>query len=948
MINMNLSALVEALDPDCREALEEAAGACLSRGGHEIGVEDYFEKLLPLPGMQDILVQFERSPDRLRELLEQGRRKNERASSRPVFSTLLIEFLQEAYLLNSLELRQEQMNVGALVLALLMNPVRYGLMPFYRELEPIPADALRRLLEGLAAETSGRPGAQPGGAGKGESYLQKYATDFTEEARSGKIDPVFARGPEIRQMVDILTRRRKNNPILVGDPGVGKTAVVEGLALRVAEGHVPDALKGVRIVGLDMGRLSAGASVKGEFEKRLKGVIDEVKASPVPTILFIDEAHTLVGSGNSAGSGDGANLLKPALARGELRTVAATTWSEYKKYFEKDAALARRFQLVKLDEPSLEETVTILRGIVPHYEKTHRVYVRDDSVIRTAELASRYISGRQLPDKAIDVLDTACARVRVSLGAKPPVLESMEEELGAVRRELDALERDHCHGVVADGRQSGDNGSGCGSPASMGRHASLQGSYDALQKKVVEITARWNKEKALVEEIVRLRTGEELAAVPADGPSGEPGEAFVNGNTGPVEDALETASESGSVKMGVPEAANGATLANLLANLAAVQGDQPMVFHEVSPSLVTGIVSEWTGVPMEKLTGGGEAATLAQFGQKLRQRIRGQEHALAAIEKSVLASQVGLENPDTPTGIFLLVGPSGVGKTETALAIADELFGGERFLISINMSEFQEKHTVSRLIGSPPGYVGYGEGGRLTEAVRRQPYSAILFDEVEKAHPDVLNLFYQVFDKGVLADGEGRDIDFRNTLIFMTSNLGSDIVTAMCEGDQAPESALLNEALRPALMQFFRPALLGRMTVVPYTTINPQILKELVGMKLDRVSQRLAQRHNIALSWSPEVVDNIAASCSAVDTGARNIDHIINASLLPGIATALLGGLDKDRGLSNALHIGLDSAGFTYGYGVPGGSNEQGGDMGLPTAIKPGSQKRRSQPDLGR
>ena len=913
MINMNLSALVEALEPSCREALEEAAGACLSRGGHEIGVEDYFEKLLPLPGMQDILVQFERSPDRLRELLEQGRRKNERASSRPVFSTLLIEFLQESYLLNSLELRQEHMNVGALVLALLMNPVRYGLMPFYRELEPIPADALRRLLEGLAGNgSSGKPAAQSGAGGKGESYLQKYATDFTEEARAGKIDPVFARGPEIRQMVDILTRRRKNNPILVGDPGVGKTAVVEGLALRVAEGHVPDALKGVRIVGLDMGRLSAGASVKGEFEKRLKGVIDEVKASPVPTILFIDEAHTLVGSGNTAGSGDGANLLKPALARGELRTVAATTWSEYKKYFEKDAALARRFQLVKLDEPSLEETVTILRGIVPHYEKTHRVYVRDDSVIRTAELASRYISGRQLPDKAIDVLDTACARVRVSLGAKPPILESMEEELGAVQRELTALERDHCQGVMA----GTETGAACDNPARMARHAALQGSYAALKKNVEEITIRWNKEKALVEAIIRLRTGEGPSKEvteggKASGPAGEVSQDKESQDTtGPeaiIPDAMSGVNPQDSV--------TGSSLANLLASLAAIQGDRPMVFHEVSPSLVTGIVSEWTGVPMEKLTGGGEAAMLAQFGQRLRQRIRGQEPALAAIEKSVLASQVGLENPDTPTGIFLLVGPSGVGKTETALAIADELFGGERFLISINMSEFQEKHTVSRLIGSPPGYVGYGEGGRLTEAVRRQPYSAILFDEVEKAHPDVLNLFYQVFDKGVLADGEGRDIDFRNTLIFMTSNLGSDIVTAMCEGEQVPEAALLNEALRPALMQFFRPALLGRMTVVPYTTINPKILKELVGMKLARVSQRLAQRHNIVLSWSPEVVDNIAASCSAVDTGARNIDHIINASLLPGIATALLGGLDKDRGPSSALRIGLDSGVFTYSYG---------------------------------
>jgi type VI secretion system protein VasG len=773
MITMNLSSLVAALDETCRQALEEAAGACVSRGGCEIGIEDFVEKLLPTREMLDILTQFERDPEEMRRLLASARRQ-EKSASRPVFSPLLIGFLQEAYLLASLELRQERVGVGELVLAMLLNPARYGAMPFYQELGKIPGDSLRRLLEGLQ---DGRGGSFRGAAQAGpQGFLDRYATDFTADARAGRTDPVFARGAEIRQMVDILTRRRKNNPILVGDPGVGKTAVVEGLALRVVEGLVPDALEGVRIGGLDMGRLQAGASVKGEFEKRLKGVIDEVKASPVPTILFIDEAHTLVGAGNTPGAGDGANLLKPALARGEMRTIAATTWSEYKKYFEKDAALARRFQLVKLDEPSLEETVTILRGIVPHYEKNHNVYVRDDAVLCTAELSCRYISGRQLPDKAIDVLDTACARVRVNLGAKPVDLEAMEEELASVRRELDALERDR----VTCGLGGADL-------PDIDRHAALRGRLGALSRDMDALAGRWERERNLADSILKLRNTE-----------GERDEA---------------------------------ALRALVEELRAEQAEGPLVFHEVTPDLVRSIVSEWTGIPVSKLGGGGSGA-LGGLRDGLRRRVRGQDHALDTIERAVLAAQVGLNSASKPTGIFLLVGPSGVGKTETALAVADVLFGGERMLVCINMSEFQEKHTVSRLIGSPPGYVGFGEGGRLTEAVRRQPYCAVLFDEVEKAHPEVLNLFYQIFDKGVLADGEGREVDFRNCVIFMTSNIGGDIVSALCEGDENPEPEVLKEALRPALLRHFQPALLGRMTVVPYTSLRGETLKELVEMKL--------------------------------------------------------------------------------------------------------------------
>jgi type VI secretion system protein VasG len=674
----------------------------------------------------------------------------------------------------------------------------------------------------------------------------------------------------------------------VGDPGVGKTAVVEGLALRIVDGNVPDALAGVKVIGLDMGRLLAGAGVKGEFEKRLKGIIDEVNGSPTPIILFIDEAHTLVGSGNATGGDDAANMLKPALARGELRTIAATTWSEYKKYFEKDAALARRFQLVKLDEPSLSETVTILRGIVPHYEKVHQVYIRDDAVVQTAELSTRYISGRYQPDKAIDVLDTACARVRVSLGAKPARLEYREEELAAIRRELTALERDGRQGL-SDEKKA----------VSAARHAVLQGEAAAVKEKIQGLRQRWEQENALVREILSLRAAQDSAAEQIASTDAPP--------SGNVEEVDEHQTR-GVAKRETCDR----NITKLRTELRTIQGEDPLVFFEVTPRLVASIVAEWTGIPLEKI--GEEAAgKLTRFGDRLRARIKGQEFALQNLEKAVLTSRTGMNSPGAPTAIFLLVGPSGTGKTETALTVADELYGGERAIISINMSEFQEKHTISRLIGSPPGYVGYGEGGRLTEAVRRQPYSVILFDEVEKAHPEVLNLFYQMFDKGVLADGEGREIDFRNTMIFLTSNLGSDIVTAMCEGGETPDPSLLKEALHPMLTQFFKPALLGRMTVIPYMTINPETMRELATLKLSRVAERLMARHHITLAWNEQVADSIAASCTAVDTGARNIDHIINSTLLPGIASVLLSSLSENVTIST-LHIGLDTARgcFTY------------------------------------
>ncbi|MDR2300802.1 MAG: type VI secretion system ATPase TssH [Deltaproteobacteria bacterium] len=870
MLNMNLGSLVAALDETARVALEGAAESCVGRGGQEIGIEDYFEKIQLTGTFQDVCRQFEINLENVRELLEKGRKRAGKYTGRPVFSVLLVEFLQESYLLATLELGAGQIDVGVLVLALLSNPLRYSAMPFYQELAKISPEKLRSLWAGRLEESSPKT-THPGGGG---GFLAQFTIDFTQEAKDGLIDPVFARGPEIRQVVDILTRRRKNNPMLVGDPGVGKTAVAEGLALKIALNDVPEALSNVRLIGLDLGRLAAGASVKGEFERRLKGVIDEVKASPIPIVLFIDEAHTLIGSGNAPGLGDGANLLKPALARGDLRTLAATTWSEYKKYFEKDAALARRFQLVKLDEPSPKETVTILRGLLASYEKSHGVYVKDDALIQIAELSDRFISGRYLPDKAIDVLDTVCARVKVSLGAKPGALEALEEELAAAKRALGALERDALYGPQDFQSPSHKEETLPG----------LRAKIAALTKAQDELDGRWRKELDLAREIIKLRT--QMAGNESD---------------------RAQLSQSPEPPLG-PGFDPKAKIMELREKLMALGADEPLVFYEVDVPLVTELISEWTGVPREKLLG--QARGVEDFGKRLRKRIRGQEMAVRTIEKAVMTVFSGLENPDAPNGVFLLVGPSGVGKTETALAVAEELFGGERFLISVNMSEFQEKHTASRLIGSPPGYVGYGEGGRLTEAVRRQPYSAVLFDEVEKAHPDILNLFYQIFDKGVLADGEGREVDFKNSMIFMTSNLGGEVITALYE-DGEPSEKVLGEALRPILNQFFRPALLGRLTVVPYAPIAKEVLRELVEIRFLAIKDRFFQRRGLTLNWTPTVIESVAQSCVAVESGARNIDMVLNKTLLPNLSVFALSGLNDG---AREVEIDLDKTAGTFSF----------------------------------
>ena len=856
MINVDLQQLVQALDAETKRDLEGAAERCVIRGGNKILVEDLLLGLLERADglLKRALLDAEVDAGTLAQALQP---RGERSESRnPVFSTELVQWLQDALLVASLELGHSQIDQAALILALLRNPLRYAGSHYQPLLARLDAERLRDFaLSQQPQGSTGRPAAS------GESNLARFTHSFTQQARDGTLDPVLCRDSAIRQMIDILARRRKNNPIVVGEAGVGKTAIVEGLALRIAAGEVPVALKGVELLCLDLGLLQAGASVKGEFERRLQGVIDEVKGSSKPIILFIDEAHTLIGAGGQAGSGDAANLLKPALARGELRTIAATTWSEYKKYFEKDPALARRFQPVQLHEPSVSEAVTILRGLAPVYEKSHGIYLRDDAVTAAAELSARYLAGRQLPDKAVDVLDTACARVRISLAAAPEALERLRGEVAEGERQREAMRRDLAAGLPVDA-------------AALDR---LEQRLIAAGAESEQLETCWANQRQLAERLLDLRKRTAEARRDAN----EDGEA-------PLLDELE------------------AELRAVQAALAAAQAEQRLVSHEVCPRLVAEVISHWTGVPLAQLARE-HNAQVANFAADLRARVRGQEQAVKALDRAMRAAAAGLNKPDAPLGVFLLVGPSGVGKTETALALADLLYGGERFLTVINMSEFQEKHSISRLIGAPPGYVGYGEGGMLTEAVRQKPYSVILLDEVEKADPDVMNVFYQIFDKGVANDGEGREINFRNTLILMTSNLASERIASFCAAGQRPTAEDLELAIRPQLSQYFKPALLGRMRVVPYYPIAGEVLDELIMLKLARFGERL-QRRQLQFSHCPALVMHLAERCSDSDSGARLIDHLIEQHLQPLVVDRLLDAMANGEPLQR-VHATLDGEG---------------------------------------
>ncbi|OCX20434.1 type VI secretion system ATPase TssH [Pseudomonas graminis] len=849
MSNINLQQLIQALDAESRRDLEHAAERCVGRGGSKVLVEDLLLCLLERPqgllsrALQDAGVDAGELGAALQMRMEHS------ASRSPVFAPELVQWLQDALLVANLELGQTQVEQGALILALLRNPMRYAGSRYQALLARLNIERLKAFaLSQKAHSDAGNRDAA------GESLLTRFTHNLTQQARDGRLDPVLCRDDAIRQMVDILARRRKNNPIVVGDAGVGKTAIVEGLASRIVAGEVPQAIKDVELLSLDMGLLQAGASVKGEFERRLKGVIDEVKASPKPIILFIDEAHTLIGAGGEAGGSDAANLLKPALARGELRTIAATTWTEYKKYIEKDPALARRFQPVRLHEPTINEAVTILRGLAHVYERSHGIYLRDDAVVAAAELSARYLAGRQLPDKAVDVLDTACARVRISLAAAPQRLERLRNELAEGSRQRQALRRDAEAGLLID------------HPALD----ALENRLRAADEERLALESLWLEQKGLAERLLELR--QRMAqAVDVDEPH-------------TVED-LQAARDE------------------IHLALTQAQARERLVSFEVCPRLVAEVISAWTGVPLAQLARE-HNAKIASFSRDLSARIRGQEHAVHALDRSMRATAAGLNKPDAPVGVFLLVGPSGVGKTETALALADLLYGGERFITTINMSEFQEKHTVSRLIGAPPGYVGYGEGGMLTEAVRQRPYSVVLLDEVEKADPDVLNLFYQIFDKGVANDGEGREINFRNTLILMTSNLGSDLISDLCADGARPAAQVLEDTICPVLASHFKPALLARMRVVPYYPVSGSVLRELIEVKLGRLGERL-NRRQLAFTFSEALVDHLVERCSQSDSGARLIDHLLELHVLPQVADRLLDAMAAGQRLTS-VHATVD------------------------------------------
>ncbi|RMR00884.1 putative ClpB protein [Pseudomonas savastanoi pv. glycinea] len=860
MINVDLQQLIQALDADTRRDLEAGAERCVARGGSKILVEDLLLALLERPHSLLSRALMDAEVD-CGELVAALQPKCEDSASRnPVFAPELVQWLQDSLLVATLELGQSQVDQAALILALLRNPIRYAGSRYYALLGRLDGERLRDFAlsekpDSISASKFSRD----------ESLLNRFTHNLTQQARDGKLDPVLCRDDAIRQIVDILARRRKNNPIVVGEAGVGKTAVVEGLALRIASGEVPQALEGVELLSLDMGLLQAGASVKGEFERRLKGVIDEVKASPAPVILFIDEAHTLIGAGGQAGGSDAANLLKPALARGELRTIAATTWVEYKKYFEKDPALARRFQPVKLHEPTVSDAVTILRGLAPIYERSHGIYLRDDAVVAAAELSARYLSGRQLPDKAVDVLDTACARVRISLAAAPESLERLRGQLAEGAREQKALSRDMDAGLAVD----------------IKALDSLGVSLGQKQSQLLELEQRWLEQQQLAARLLELRKQRALACT--------------------LDDDSERVTDATAVERSLDEL--DVQLLETQQALTKAQSVERLVSHEVCPRLVAEVVSAWTGVPLAQMARE-HNAKVTSFADDLRQRIRGQEQAVQALDRAMRATAAGLNKPDAPAGVFLLVGPSGVGKTETGLALADLLYGGERFVTTINMSEFQEKHTVSRLIGAPPGYVGYGEGGMLTEAVRQKPYSVVLLDEVEKADPDVLNLFYQIFDKGIANDGEGREIDFRNTLILMTSNLGSERIDALCMNGNRPCAEQLEESIRPVLSKHFKPALLARMRVVPYYPVGGSVMRELVELKLQRLSERLSSR-GLVLTSSSELLDHLANRSVQGESGARLIDHLIELHVMPLIADRLLTAMAEGQPVSQ-IHATLD------------------------------------------
>jgi len=885
---LDLKNLIGKLNPQCQRALEGAAGLCLSRTNYNVEIEHWLIKLLEQPGndLHLLLRHFGVDEGRLLADLSKAVDRLKTGNSRsPLLSPEVCLLTKEAWLLSSVDQGLSKVRSAWLLAALVgeesLARRTLSISDEFRRISPeqLARDAatiLDRSIETAMTAPDGEPAdgqAAPAAAGgsTGTPSLDQFTIDLTARARAGKIDPVLGRDAEIRQLIDILTRRRQNNPILTGEAGVGKTAVVEGFAQRIAQGDVPESLKAVVLRTLDLGLLQAGAGVKGEFENRLKSVIDEVKKSPVPIILFIDEAHTLIGAGGQAGQGDAANLLKPALARGELRTIAATTWAEYKKYFEKDAALARRFQVVKVEEPAEEIAVRMIRGLVATLESHHGVPILDEAVVESVRLSHRYIPGRQLPDKAVSLIDTAAARVAVSQAATPAALEDCQRQLDAIATALRILQRE-----VEAGADHAE------------RIGELQSQAETLSARREALDTRWKAESKLVGEIRETRRRLTPETPPA-APAGEPTLPSTPEERDRLRERMKT----------------------LEAELAAIQGEEPLLHACVDGQAVAAVVSSWTGIPVGKMLTN-EIRGILDLQQRLEERVVGQSHALDRIAQRIRTSRAGLTDPKRPIGVFMLAGSSGVGKTETALALADLLYGGEQNMTVINMSEFKEEHKVSLLMGAPPGYVGYGEGGVLTEAVRRRPYSVILLDEMEKAHPGVQDIFYQVFDKGAMKDGEGRDIDFKNTVIIMTSNAGTDMVMKLCaDPETRPDADKLGEAIRPELLKVFKPAFLGRVTVIPYFPLADDVLRGICELKLAAIRRRVEANYKARFSYTPEVVATVVSRCHEVDSGARNIDHILTGSMLPELSSRLLARMAEGVPVTD-VKIVIENGGIGY------------------------------------
>ncbi|MES2183310.1 MAG: type VI secretion system ATPase TssH [Pseudomonadota bacterium] len=914
-MQIDIRTLLGRLDTECKSAMEKAAELCVQQTHYNVEIEHMLTRLLEA-GTQDfaaVLDRFDVSADALQGQLQKSLDGFKRGNGRtPALSPEFVPLFQEAWLLSSMLLGQQQIRPGTLLLALLeVDSLRGRLLDAAPALLKIPRATLHDELAGLLAGTpeSGTPAAQvvpgvpsmadggtkPAGApagpqmptgrrgGSATPNLDQFTVDVTELARQGAIDPIRGRDGEIRQIIDVLLRRRQNNPILTGEAGVGKTAVVEGFAQRIVQGDVPPALRKVSVRSLDLALLQAGAGVKGEFENRLKSVISEVKASPVPIILFIDEAHQLIGAGGAEGQGDAANLLKPALARGELRTIAATTWAEYKKYVERDPALARRFQVVKVDEPSEEVAIDMLRGMVATLEKHHGVEILDDAVREAVKLSHRYITGRQLPDKAISVLDTACARVAIAQSGVPEELESVGRDIASAESQMRVLRHEAATGK--DQAQAIE---------------ALTTQLAASRERQKHLSEKLTDEKRAVDEIVALR---KRITASLDAPA-------------PAMPSVPQASPGVAADDDAGEENLADHLRRLEKGLEAVQSDEPMVPVCVDASAVAGVISGWTGIPVGRMLAD-ELHVVLNLKDKLAERVVGQDQALDTIARRVRTFRADLDDPGKPVGVFMLVGPSGVGKTETAFALADMLYGGERNMVTVNMSEFQEAHTVSGLKGAPPGYVGYGRGGVLTEAVRRRPYSVVLLDEMEKAHPDVLELFFQVFDKGTMEDGEGVQIDFKNTLILLTSNAAQDVITEACRGGKRPDPEELVEKLRPELLKQFSPAFLGRLTLVPYYHLGDGQIRSIVELKLGKLAGRFATNHKADFTWDPQVADAITARCTEVDSGARNIDHILAHSVLPDLSRQVLERISMAEPF-DAVRMAVDDGGaFVFTFRTP-------------------------------